>query len=244
MAGTFPTLSTGSVCMYPTSRSVSAACRILTTESGLEQRFRTAPFLSSWELQFNRLSLADLDSIRAFFETQKGAFDSTWVFPFDGTNYSYLCFDSDELIWQENRLNRFDVSVKIRQTKKSGTYATSGTPSYPTINGGVITQLPASYGVRYLTTRNDLETGLRDAWSERDDPLKPWVCEYPAITASEANQLLDFFTAMGGCYKSFTFTDPVTAATFTARFSQDKFTRKYVSYGVNSVTLQVEQVSA
>jgi hypothetical protein len=242
MAGTFPTLSTGSVCMRPVTRTISAAVRVLRKLNDTEQRFRTAPILSGWELTYTRMKWADVETLRTFFETQKGAFDTTWSFPFDGATYNHLAFDQDEFMFSEQRLGRFDVSLRIRQVKKSGTYVTSGTATYPTINGGVITQLPANTSLRYLTTRNDMASGLRFTRTERDNPLRAWMCSYPVITSTEAATLVDFFTSMGGRRDSFTFEDPNTGTDYTARFAQDEFRWQFVGHGISNVSLQIEQV--
>jgi hypothetical protein len=230
--------------MYPASRTVTAATQVIRYLDDSEKRFRCAPFLSGWELQFTNLRIADVDTLGGFFEDQKGAYDPTWSFPFDGTTYNHLAFDSDEFSATEAPLGRWAVNLKFSQVKQSGTYDTTESPVYPTIDGGVITQIPFSFSKKYLTARVDMPSGLRYSRFERDNPLRAWMCSYPAIRNSEAGTLMDFFTSMGGKWRAFDFDDPETGNTHTARFSSDEFVRRFISKNQNSLVLQLEQVAA
>jgi hypothetical protein len=243
MAGTFPTLSSGNVLMYPATRTVAAVTRVLRSLDDSEKRFRCAPFISSWDLQYSALRIADVDTLAEFFDDQKGAYD-TWSFPFDGATYAHLCFDQDEFSATEAPLGQWSTTLRIRQVKQSGTYNTGVAAVYPTIDGGVITQIPYTAARRYLTTRVDMPSGLRYSRHERDNPLLAWTCSYPAARNTEAGTLMNFFTSMGGKWRAFTFTDPQTEVEYTARFSQDEFSRRFVGFNQNNIVLQLEQVAA
>ena len=244
MAGTFPTLSSGAVCQYGITRSIASPVRILRAVDFSEQRYRTAQLLSGWQLVYRRLKLADVELLADFFDAQKGCFDTSWVFPFQGENYTAMTFDQDEFSATESALGQYDVSLKIRQTKTNHTYTASSPATYPEIAGGIITQLPYTAGRRYSTLRTDMQSGLRYTWSERDYPQLFWSCQYPVITSAEGDTLQYFFTSMKGCYRSFTFTDPNTAAAFTCRLAMQTFDRQFLSYDQNAVSMLVEQVAA
>lgn len=245
MAGTFPTLSNGEVCMYPASRTVTVQTRVLRMLNDNEQRWRVCPTLSAWELNFSRLKIADVNTLRAFFETQKGQFDVTWSFPFNGATYNFCTFEQDEFTATETARLEWETTLRFRQVKKSGTYAdTAVSMTYPTINNSVITQLPFGSGGRYLTTVNTLLCGMKITRAERDNAQRVWSCSYPLITNSEAQTLMDFFTAMGGRHRAFTFVDPQTGSSYTARFATDEYRRQFVNFNQNSVSLAIEQVTA
>lgn len=228
--------------MYPVTRRVSVPTRIVKFGSDHEQRWRTAPILNGWDLVFNRLKLADRTALETFFDTQKGAFDSTWTFPFLSTNYTSMVFDQDEFTAVEAFPNRYDVTLKIQQVKKSGTYATGGTAVFPTLNNGIVTQRPFTASRAFRTIRNQMESGLQYARAERNSPLLSWKVEFPAITSTELGTLLDFFCAMLGSYKTFSFTDPQTTTTHAnCRFGQDVFESRYVTQGQCATALMIQQ---
>lgn len=241
MAGTFPTLSSGSVALAPVNKSVSRLTRVLEFDDESEQRFSRSPLLASFELQFRGVKASDRDLIADFHEVQKGAFDSSWTFPFDAHSYTSMAFEEDEFRQTETRPGRWDLAFRIRQTKQSLSVP-SVSAVYPTINGGVRTQRPFTRTARYRTSRNDMESGLRYAYSHRDDPLWSWTNSYPVITPTEAGTLLNFFVAMGGKYNTFSFTDPEDLSVHSnCRFGQDSITIQYVSVSHRSTTTTVEE---
>lgn len=196
----------------------------------------TAPVLASWGLDYRKLKNADLDALESFFHTQKGAFDTSWTFPFLGTSYTNMCFDHDDFPAVEGTTNRWSVSLRIRQTKKSMAVP-SGTPVFPTINGGVRTQFSWTRSPAYRTSRNDMESGLRYGYFHRDTALNSYVVNYPVVTWTEAGTILNFYIAMGGPWKTFTFTDPDTGEVLAnCRFGMDSITLTYTGPNVINVS--------
>lgn len=236
MAGTFPTLSTGSVAMYPVVKNLVVPARVIHFLDDTEQRWIAGAPLNRWTLAFSHLKWADVQTVQTFFNNQKGAFDSSWLFSIGGTSYSAMAFDQDDFSYTENSPSKFSLTLKIVQTKKSGTYATGLTPTYPSINGGVIVQFPFASGPAYLTTRNDMYSGLRYAHYWRSSPLFKWTLRYPNITDAECSTLFDFYASMMGQFQQFSFTDPETNVTHSkCRFGMASLQRTYREPGGNSV---------
>ena len=231
--------------MRPTTKIVSRATRLVKFENDAEQRYMVSPALMAWDLGFSKLKPADIDALETFFMTQKGAFDSTWTFPFLGTNYTNMRFDQDDFEAVETSHKRWSTNLRIRQTKQS--IAVPSLPmAFPTINGGVRTQFSWTRTTSYRTSRNNMESGLQYAYFHRDNPLLRWIVNYPAITWAEGGTLMDFFVSMGGRYHRFSFVDPETGELVSAcRFGSDTFDMQYTGPGTVSVSnLLIEQYFA
>lgn len=213
MPAIFPTLSAGAITLSPI-RSLAAPVEIVQFMDSTEQRWPTAPLLYSWSLNL-RLRPADMTAVQDFFDTVKGAYDSTWTFPFDGTNYTNMVFESDDLVRErKTAANIYYASVKVRQCKPMITPGT-GPSAWPNINGAVITQYPYSETRRWKTLANRMPNGLQYAWNDRNFPIRLWNLAYPMITPSEAGTLLSAYVNAGGAWRSFAVTDPRTGVTYS-----------------------------
>lgn len=244
MVGTFPTLSTGSVAMYPVSRSLAFPAKVVRFLDDSEQRWVSGAPLNQWALTFARLKWADVLTLKAFFENQKGAFDSSWTFGIAGSSYTSMAFDQDDFTYTETGPAKFSVSLKVRQTKNTGTYASAVPAQYPAIQGSVIVQFPFQSSPSFLTTRNDTPAGLRYAYYWRQSPRFRWTLRYPTITDAECGTLLDFFASMSGQYSTFYFTDPETGIVHPkCRFGMDQIKWTYIQPGLNSVDVVIEETA-
>lgn len=246
MAGTFPNLTSGQVCMYPVTRAIVAPTAIIRFGNDTEQRWRRMRILNAWTFQYTGISAADLATLKTFFVTQKGAFDKSWVLPFNGTSFTAMTFDQDDFTYVETAeaINRFSLSLRCRQVATSGTYASGASAVFPSIRAGVKTQLPFTTSFHFETVKGDMDTGQRHSYANRTAPLGAWTLDFSAITESELNTLIDFFTSMGGSYKEFSFTDPTTGVTHSkCRFSSDELSFRYISAAVRSLSLQIEEYS-
>lgn len=244
MAGTFPNLASGQVCFYPVERNLAIRTRVHRFANDQQQRWQTAPILNGWSLQYRRLSAADLGTLRTFFETQKGAFDKTWTFPFAGTNYTAMAFDQDDFTFTEDAaaIGRYSLNLRLRQVAKSGSYATGLTASFPAIRTGVVTQLPFTTSLRFKTLRNDLPGGQRYSYAARSTPLRAWTLEFAAITPTELATLFDFFAAMLGGLRQFSFTDPRDGVTYTkCAFASEQLDIRYLSAGACQTRVDIEE---
>ena len=241
MAGTFPNLASGQVAMYPVEMERLASTGILRFADDTEQRWATNRMLHAFTLQYERIAAADLATLKGFFDTQKGGFDKTWVFPFNGTNYSAMRFEQDDFTIIEASPNRYNVGLKIRQVASPTVYS-SATAVFPAIATGIVTQLPYTSSFRYRSILSEMPSGQVYTHAARAGALGLWTLTFEAILNSELNTLMDFFCAMHGPFSQFSFTDPRTGTTHTkCRFAQQMIQARYVSANVRSTQIQIEE---
>lgn len=117
MAGSFPTLASGSVAKFPTTRAVGFDTEVERFLNDKEQRYANRRALVAFDLVFSSLSAADVATLRTFFETQKGQLDSTWTLAFDGTTYSNMVFIHDDFTATEMKPKRWSVRLRCVQVE-------------------------------------------------------------------------------------------------------------------------------
>jgi hypothetical protein len=116
--------------------------------------------------------------------------------------------------------------------------------SFPTINGDIVSQKPYTSNASFLHSTNDMECGVRWAYSWRVNPLTAWTVTFNAITTTEVKTLEDFFNSMCGRYGTFTFTDLLDSSVHTnCRFDQDTFEVTYQEPHKCSITLKIQEFS-
>jgi hypothetical protein len=80
---------------------------------------------------------------------------------------------------------------------------------YPQIGtNGMMVQLPFSQTFSHLTSVSELDSGPRQSYAWRPNPLKAWDLTYAALEPIEYETLLNFFLGQQGRYAEFTFLDP------------------------------------
>lgn len=80
---------------------------------------------------------------------------------------------------------------------------------YPQIGlNGMMVQLPFSQTFSHLTSVSELDSGPRQSYAWRQNPLKAWDLTYPALAPIEYETLLNFFLRNQGRYGEFCFLDP------------------------------------
>lgn len=219
MAGTFPTLSTGSICKYPVTRKSGWLTRVNQFVDFTEQRWVVRQPLMDVVFEYRNLSRADIATLKTFFETQLGAYD-TFEVDFDGIAYQNMVFDQDDFSPVEDREpNRFSISFKMKQTRPNGwfeapTDISGSVQSYPFVSSNVVTnrfvatQRPWTGGETYYTNKVDLEVGYRYSYYWLQTPLVKYELNYPALNEAEAQTLENFFQSMHGRMYHFNFDDP------------------------------------
>jgi hypothetical protein len=233
MAGSFPTLSFGTTVRYPLTLKVSCLTRVLKAANATEQRFAVRPAMVELDAVYSNLTAADQSSIDTFFNSQKGAFDSTWDITFDGKTFTDMRFLEDEIQWEEVRPNLWNTRLR-----SAGFHpAVSSPPStLPALSTGAVTQLPWSKVRSFETAYTDMESGTRHATALRGGGLanfptgaqRKWNVKWPAATAAEAEYLMKFFISVNGRMTGFSFTDPDTSVTYTGcRFDSDDLEVQY-----------------
>lgn len=243
MAGTFPNLASGQVCMYPAVRTVRAVTREIRFANDSRQTWHTQPMLNAWELQYEGLTVADRNTLRDFWDLQKGAFDKSWTFPFDAVNYADCQFDGDEFGQAEGEtaINRYNLMLRIRQVKKHATMTLTA-PAFPEITSGVRTQLPYSVTRAYNTLRSETDAGFCYTYAQRETPLHRFSLSFGAITPAEMTTLLAHFIACGGPYRKFSFIDPDSGTAYTnCAYAQDRLEIRFASKNVRSTSIEIQQ---
>lgn len=117
MAGTFPNLASGSPARYPLRRAVTFRTEVLRFVSDAEQRWLRRVELAEFQLTYENITTADMQTLRTFFTSQKGAFDSTWTLILDGVTYNNMVFTHDEFSPTEFKKGRWRVTLQCRQVK-------------------------------------------------------------------------------------------------------------------------------
>lgn len=229
--------------MYPVTRAARSMTREIRFANDSRQAWLTQNFMNSFEMEYEGITQADRNALRDFWDLQKGAFDKSWTFPFDGANYADCQFEDDEFAYSEQptALGRYSLSLKFRQVKKHAAMTFSA-PAFPEISTGVKTQLPYSVIRSYRTLKADTDAGFAYTHALRATPLHRFVLSFGAITATEAGTLLTHFLACGGRYRSFSFTDPDSATTYTnCCYAQDRLEIRHISANVRATQIEIEQ---
>ena len=120
---TFPTLSTGSPAKYPFTRGRRQRSTTLVFNDFSEQHFAMGSVLDDIKLVFNDISTADKETIRAFWNSSHGAYDTTWsvmVTDTDGSTrtFSNMQFTPGQQFSATNiKPGRWSVTLVARQTR-------------------------------------------------------------------------------------------------------------------------------
>lgn len=228
MAGTYPTLTTGEVLVYPATRTVSVPTQSLRFVNGFRKSWVSGIPQDAWRTSYKNLSGTDKTALWDFFEAQKGASDTSWTFALDGVNYLRFAFAADELRFTETpeAPNRWSCDVAIRQVSSYGAFP-SVTATYPLLTSGALTQLPYSETQRWRTVSRDLPSGQSYRWPQQQTPETVYGLSYGAISPSDAETLRIFFLAMRGTRGTFSFTDPAGTTHSAARFDMDQLEIAY-----------------
>lgn len=102
--------------MYPATLGLRFQTEVVRFVADNEQRWATSVALGDFELVFMDINGYDLGLLRAFFDTQKGRFD-TWALPVNGQTYNNCRFTHDDFTWTETRPNRYTVTLKCKQDR-------------------------------------------------------------------------------------------------------------------------------
>ena len=236
MAGTYPTLSTGEVIVYPARRTVAVPTQALKFVNGFRKTWVSGIPQDAWRTSYKGLTNADKTALWNFFEAQKGAFDTSWTFALDSVSYLKFAFASDELTFTETpeQPNRWSCDVAIRQVGSYGSFP-SATATYPLLSSGALTQLPYRETQQWRTITRDMPAGQSYRWPQQQTSQTIFPLSYPAISPSEAETLRIFFLAMRGSHGTFSFIDPNGTVHSAARFDQDQLEIGYVGPNHRSI---------
>ena len=93
----FPTLTTGAVTQYPSSRQTGYSTTVKRFVDGKEQRFRNVGEpVRKWAVNLRHVSEEELGKLGSLFLAAQGEFGSfSFVDPWDGTEYPDCSFEQE-----------------------------------------------------------------------------------------------------------------------------------------------------
>lgn len=246
MAGAFPTLSAGGSVFYPLTMRVSTLTRVLESPSGARQRFAVRAPMVEVQTTLPKLTAADVAAVDAFFDSQKGAFDSTWTLTFAGRTFTAMRFAGDEIRWTEDLPGRYSATLNA-----SGLYTLPApVSSLPVLASGAVTRLGWSKARKFETSFTDMESGVRHALALRgggfaaypSTPARAWKLEYRGVTEALAFEVADRFATANGRYTGFSFPDPDSGTVYAdTHFASDMLEVNFRGYGNAAVTVELEK---
>jgi hypothetical protein len=109
--------------MYPLVRSHQFRTNVYTHVDFSEQRFSKGVDLQMFDLTFHNLKTADKETVRVFFNSTRGNFDTTWTLTYtdtDGTpqTYTNLQFVGNTLDATQTEPGVWQIKLKVRQTRQ------------------------------------------------------------------------------------------------------------------------------
>lgn len=239
-----PTFPTSPMWSYPVVRALAFETRVYAGKNGVEQRSMIHPGRESWTLAYERLSLAERNTLIAAYEGVNGP-EQTFDFPFLGTTFANCYFDADQFTAVENAPTVIQVpSLKICQITRAAD--TDALPAdFPALStSGCPLQLPYTHMRTFDTVSVLTETG-RSANAKRAASLRTWTAGGPAITFDEAQDIWDMFRLAGGRFRSFGFTDPDSGTRYAnCRFGSDTLEWRMVGAGHNAVQVTIQELAS
>lgn len=115
---TFPSIITGVVTQLPWGVMQSANVARVEMESGLAYAYyHDATPLLSWELNFSVLAASELSTLRTFWESMKGAWD-TFSFTDPDTSTVYTCrFEGNEFAVSYLGVGQYALKLVITEVR-------------------------------------------------------------------------------------------------------------------------------
>ena len=116
---TFPTLKTGAVAQYGSSRTRGFSTQVFRFLDGSEQRFQAyGGALRTWTIRLSLLDEAELAALELFFASQGGRAGAfAFTDPWDGTVYGNCSFGDDQLATQYAGPARGAASVTVKENR-------------------------------------------------------------------------------------------------------------------------------
>jgi|SRR5579859_1814280 len=119
MPAAFPTLKTGAITQYPTTKTTQYSSIVSRFLDGSDQRYRdySAP-LRRWIIQLNMLDDAELNELDYFFNTQQGRFGTfSFIDPWTQTTIPSCTVEQDTLDYELSGELRGGTSLVIVEIK-------------------------------------------------------------------------------------------------------------------------------
>jgi hypothetical protein len=165
--------------------------------------------------------------------------------------YPACAFEDDAITWTMNadKLNRYDTTLRFRQTRSGGQVGTQTLTNFPLFNANFITGYPYVETTESYVARVDLSTGNRNAYAFTGLPnfpgraLKKWKLTLSTLTDGELGKLEVHFLTAQGSRRTFGFTEPTTNVTYSSvRYASDTLAITHLQKNLSSATLQLQEV--
>lgn len=119
MPATFPTLKTGAVTQYPSTKKTQYSSFVVRFLDGSDQRYReySAP-LRRWTIQLDMLDEAELNALDHFFTTQQGRFETfSFVDPWTQSTVPSCTVEQDSLDYELSGEMRGSSSLVVVENR-------------------------------------------------------------------------------------------------------------------------------
>lgn len=255
MSGTLPTIRGGVQCLYPVTRTVQFLTDVATALNASEARFKRRPPLTLLNLQYSGMDATDTAAMKAFFESQKGQFDSTWSVTIGATTYSAMTFLDDAFTVRETAGSpmRYSFTLRARQTKNPGQTAGSPGGAFPTLSSGLRAQLPYVQSRVFAVLVNDNPIGPRYTYTWYAGglsgfptrSLRGWELSYPVLTDADLSTIETHFRNQWGMWGGpWSFTDPDDGTAYAnCRYADDALVITHQQKNISSLTLRIMETN-
>ena len=260
MAGSLPTVRGGVQALCPVTRRVEFLTDVAIGLNASEQRARKRPPLTRFVLPYTRMSATDTAAMKAFFESQKGTFDSTWSFRLGSITYANLTFEEAEFTAREEDATRttYSFTLRARQTQNPGQTASAAGAAFPTLASGAGCMLPYQQVRRFAVLLNDNPIGMRYAYTwfgaglagfppahgDGTFSLRGWELNYPNLTDADLTTIEGHFRNQWGRWSQFSFTDPDDSTVYPkCRYDDDVLQIVNNGPNLNSLTLRIRETN-
>lgn len=255
MAGTLPTVRGGVQALCPVTRRVEFLTDIAIALNATEQRFKKRPPLTRFVLPYTRVNATETAAFKAFVESQKGTFDSTWSFTLGAINYTHLTLEDDTFTAREEAAwpNLYSFTLRARQTQNAGQTAGAAGAAFPALANGAKCLLPYSQMRRFAVLLNDNAAGgTRYAYTWYAGglsgfptrSLRGWQLEYPIVSDADLATIETHFRNNWGRFGLWQFTDPDDSVVYTkCRYDDDALSIVNNGPNQNALTLRIMETN-
>jgi len=102
--------------MYPLKEGPSIGVNTVQFVDFSEQRSQRHELLHQFTIKLTKINGNDVSKVRAFFNSMKGQFDSTWDITCETVLFDNMTFIEDILTVVNVSANRYTISLAVRQT--------------------------------------------------------------------------------------------------------------------------------
>lgn len=191
----------------------------------------------AWQFPWPALTDTQRIALEAFFATCRGRIlgDIAYTCPFDSVEYTCR-LDVDENIINNSPMPIYSGSLNLVE-------CTAFKALKAPVNAFPAVPFQAySRANKYNTVVEAQQNSTELRYEDWNAPIKRWTVGGKALTLAQATTLLDAWEGNGGPFHQFTFTDPLGSTAYDAHFVETEAVITFVTYGVFSLLLTVEEL--